>query len=564
LVSYGGSFTNEKQYPIGRINSIVYPVDGGMEDWMYAAGWDQSSLKKCKAFTPLQPGVDKEPDVKEGNRAIVYLVETSDMKNPNDDSLGGSENPLDKNSSKSGHISRNARIALVSIDVAMPYNCIQSYQIHDNAEHNNIKDPTHFKNRKTDNLDEKDYMNNGTKDNTKESNHDTNDTKTDISSDFVLDLKWYVGGAVNVDATWISVHTPPNPLETSIDHSNWSHLLSALKPPAKIPPFASPESSSKESSPNLNNKNFKKNKFQKKKMRDRILEENYMNKNKNLKIDSTNEINMNQNKKRVLNAGIKDSDRIPNIDTHLSYAHKGRGRWARNNNPLNPEIFSTTVKVTSNMKNQNLTNEFKYLGIGLYWLVAWSTVDSTWGSSKQGHGSETPQSHLANGRTNLNWKSKSDMNFRINESNPNLNSKKPLIKDRVIKGRKLWPSDPIIIEVLTSGEIILVSSILHCAHWDRIVINDKNISKNSQNENIKKIKNEKKNISKTVTKQNYSIENGSYQEYSILFFIVIFVGFLMFLYRYIKSFFNNTSDGRTSSKDTILQGKYSKVRQNDL
>jgi len=193
------------------------------------------------------------------------------------------------------------------------------------------------------------------------------------------------------------------------------------------------------------------------------------------------------------------------------------------------------------------------LGIGLYWLVAWSTVDSTWGSSKQGHGSETPQSHLANGRTNLNWKSKSDMNFRINESNPNLNSKKPLIKDRVIKGRKLWPSDPIIIEVLTSGEIILVSSILHCAHWDRIVINNKNISKNSQNENIKKIKNEKKKYFEN------RYETKLFNRERVLPGI-----FHPLFYRYIKSFFNNTSNGRTSSKDTILQGKYSKVRQNDL
>jgi hypothetical protein len=24
----------------GPINSLVYAVDGGMEDWMYAAGWD--------------------------------------------------------------------------------------------------------------------------------------------------------------------------------------------------------------------------------------------------------------------------------------------------------------------------------------------------------------------------------------------------------------------------------------------------------------------------------------------------------------------------------------------
>ena len=25
---------DSKLYPVGRINTIIYPVDGGMEDWM--------------------------------------------------------------------------------------------------------------------------------------------------------------------------------------------------------------------------------------------------------------------------------------------------------------------------------------------------------------------------------------------------------------------------------------------------------------------------------------------------------------------------------------------------
>merc|ERR1719422_1563478 len=29
-------------YPLGRINDMVYPVDGGMEDWSYGAGWEAS------------------------------------------------------------------------------------------------------------------------------------------------------------------------------------------------------------------------------------------------------------------------------------------------------------------------------------------------------------------------------------------------------------------------------------------------------------------------------------------------------------------------------------------
>jgi hypothetical protein len=37
---FGGTFKRAKAYRAKPINSIVYPVYGGMEDWAYAAGWD--------------------------------------------------------------------------------------------------------------------------------------------------------------------------------------------------------------------------------------------------------------------------------------------------------------------------------------------------------------------------------------------------------------------------------------------------------------------------------------------------------------------------------------------
>ena len=37
---FGGTFKHAKAYRAKPINSIVYPVYGGMEDWAYAAGWD--------------------------------------------------------------------------------------------------------------------------------------------------------------------------------------------------------------------------------------------------------------------------------------------------------------------------------------------------------------------------------------------------------------------------------------------------------------------------------------------------------------------------------------------
>lgn len=555
LVSYGGSFKNEPVYPIGRINSIVYPVDGGMEDWMYAAGWDQSSVKNCKAFTPSQyvrEGIT--PSDKGGNRAIVYLVETSDSKRPNDASLGGSESPLDKNSSKSGHISRNARVALVSIDVAMPYNCIQSLNVNNNmkSDSKNGDNLKGIKSRRIDNLDKNEDMNSSTSDN-------TTDTKKHSSGDYDLNLKWYVGGAVDVDATWISIHIPPNPSHSSTDYSILSHLLEALEPSVRIPPFAPQDH--KEASSNLNNQNFKNRKTKKKRIRDRILEENYGKENKNLKYDSTNKFGVNKKRKRILNHKISDDDRIRAVArTHLSYAQKGRGRWARNSDPLNPEIFSTTIKISSNTNNSTFSpgDEYKSFDIGVYWLVAWSMVDSGWGSSKQGHGSENPQSHLANGRTSINWTSMSNKDFRINEIHHNLNSKKPYIRHRLIKGRKYWPSDPIIIEVLSSGEIAVVSSVLQCAHWDRIIINN-NISSKTENEKFEKYK-----ISETVTNQNYLFENVSYNECYIVFFIVISIGFAILLFRFMRSLFYNTGNRKSSNTDIDLHGKYSKVRQNGV
>ena len=40
LAVLGGSFPRAAKYRYSRMNSIVYPVHGGMEDWAYAASWD--------------------------------------------------------------------------------------------------------------------------------------------------------------------------------------------------------------------------------------------------------------------------------------------------------------------------------------------------------------------------------------------------------------------------------------------------------------------------------------------------------------------------------------------
>ena len=65
------------------MNSLVYPVDGGMEDWMYAAGWDKDPMKKCDGIDIDNHGVDIN------NRALVFLIETANAKQPKDEVLGG-------------------------------------------------------------------------------------------------------------------------------------------------------------------------------------------------------------------------------------------------------------------------------------------------------------------------------------------------------------------------------------------------------------------------------------------------------------------------------------------
>jgi len=42
------SFSDEKNLPVyvtGPISSVVYAVEGGMEDWGYSAGWENNAIE---------------------------------------------------------------------------------------------------------------------------------------------------------------------------------------------------------------------------------------------------------------------------------------------------------------------------------------------------------------------------------------------------------------------------------------------------------------------------------------------------------------------------------------
>ncbi|TMW63577.1 hypothetical protein Poli38472_002518 [Pythium oligandrum] len=143
LSTFGGAFADGSNYPTGTMNDIVYGVTGGMEDWGYAASWenqfvgagDADTPEIDKPFKPCEPktfgGYDPSKTVYNNitHRAFNILVETSNNKHPGEDELGFFEDiyasELDfyrvKKDFKVGHVTRNVRLALMLMDLVQPY-----------------------------------------------------------------------------------------------------------------------------------------------------------------------------------------------------------------------------------------------------------------------------------------------------------------------------------------------------------------------------------------------------------------------------------------------------------
>lgn len=173
FVTFSGGFKGQKPYSAAPINSIVYPVEGGMEDWAYAAGWDTELNSKCDGRSSQA--------VPPPNRAVTFLVETSDKKSPPASEMGHDIGILDYDTSQQygGHVSRNTRLSLVGIDTVQPYVCFAKV--------------------------------------------------ASSPSPHTLSVSWYVGGGFEVKSTWISWHIPPSHLMSRLltisDSSEFSEIL---------------------------------------------------------------------------------------------------------------------------------------------------------------------------------------------------------------------------------------------------------------------------------------------------------------------------------------------------
>ncbi|KAI9921433.1 hypothetical protein PsorP6_000840 [Peronosclerospora sorghi] len=131
---FGGKFQEHtRYYPDDTMNDAVYAVNGGMEDWGYAASWenDVSSRKPIRPCTPQTYGgypAHKTMYNNATHRAFNVLIETSKNKHPNATALGDSAALSDDAlrgylpaTETIGHVPRNVRLSLLYIDLVQPY-----------------------------------------------------------------------------------------------------------------------------------------------------------------------------------------------------------------------------------------------------------------------------------------------------------------------------------------------------------------------------------------------------------------------------------------------------------
>lgn len=118
--AFAGEFDGD-WYPVDRLNSLVYPVRGGMEDWGYASSWDTSYVSPCSPHSHGGYPVSKTTYDDGMLRAFNILVETSDAKRPSAHTMGTDAALLTPSGDGDGHVPRNMRIALLVTDLAQPY-----------------------------------------------------------------------------------------------------------------------------------------------------------------------------------------------------------------------------------------------------------------------------------------------------------------------------------------------------------------------------------------------------------------------------------------------------------
>ena len=118
---------NEDQfYEYGDMNSILYGVYGGFEDWVYAGSWLTDYTVQCSPSTYGGYDLSKTTYDDVTLNTFNILVEISSSKDPNVNKLGTDKNLLNApfefdNNKHNGYVAKHIRTALMSVDTVEPY-----------------------------------------------------------------------------------------------------------------------------------------------------------------------------------------------------------------------------------------------------------------------------------------------------------------------------------------------------------------------------------------------------------------------------------------------------------
>ena len=108
------------------------------------------------------------------------------------------------------------------------------------------------------------------------------------------------------------------------------------------------------------------------------------------------------------------------------------------------------------------------MSVGDYWLVAWAAVDSAWGAEGQGEPKEVgPQSLAALARSGPQWSVRAEAPWgeELGEKWRGKGSSAAAVRE--LKGRRFWPSEPLLVRVSIGGGMAVVGGIgTGCAWWD--------------------------------------------------------------------------------------------------
>jgi hypothetical protein len=116
MQAVSGKTDGSSTYPIGTMNDVVYPVNGGFEDWAYALGFESSPFCANTSFSLLEMGPICNSTLPS---ASIYLVETSHEKEPPVSELG-SPDQLWTRAEYIPIIPRLVRMSIKMIDVVYP------------------------------------------------------------------------------------------------------------------------------------------------------------------------------------------------------------------------------------------------------------------------------------------------------------------------------------------------------------------------------------------------------------------------------------------------------------